>query len=303
MTSTPSPRLVAVDWGTTRLRAWLLDSSGAVLDRTSADEGIMAVPAGGFPAALRRHVGAWLERHGRLPVVLAGMVGSRNGWIEVPYLACPATGPDIARALASVDLGDGLSAQIVPGLVTTDAAGVPDVMRGEETKIVGAGLADGIVVTPGTHAKWSRLAGGRIEGFATFMTGDFYGAFMDHTILGKLAEEPADEAGFARGLAASSREGGISHLAFSARTLVLTGAMPGRQVGPYLSGLLIGTEVRHAVQWGNPGDPIVVVSEGAVARGYEQALAAVGRTCTVLSPEKTFLDGLLRLIDWAGHDA
>jgi 2-dehydro-3-deoxygalactonokinase len=295
----PNPRLVAVDWGTSRLRAYLLDGSGAVLDRTAADEGIMAVPAGGFPATLRRHVGGWLSGSGSLPVVLAGMVGSRNGWIEVPYLACPATAADIARALAPVDLGDGLEAHIVPGLTARDASGTPDVMRGEETKIVGAGLADGIVVTPGTHAKWSRVHKGRIEGFATFMTGDFYGAFMDHTILGKLAEKPEDEAGFGRGLAAAERDGGLTHQAFSARTLVLMGEMGGHEVGPYLSGLLIGTEVRHALQHAGRDEEIVVVAEGAIARGYEQALERLGRNCRVLDPEATFLKGLLRLVDAA----
>lgn len=295
----PEPRLVAVDWGTSRLRAYLLDASGAVLDRTAADEGIMAVPPGGFPATLRKHVGPWLSNGQNLPVVLAGMVGSRNGWIEVPYLACPATTLDIAGALAPVDLGDGLTAQIVPGLTTRDASGVPDVMRGEETKIVGTDLSDGIVVTPGTHAKWSRVAGGRIEGFATFMTGDIYGAFMEHTILGKLAGTPADEAGFARGLAASERDGGLTHQAFSARTLVLMGDMAGREVGPYLSGLLIGTEVRHALQHARDGEDIVVVAEGVIADGYGLALARLGRTCRVLDPEATFLKGLLRLVEAA----
>src|SRR4051812_33962495 len=82
---TEAPSLVAIDWGTTRLRAYLLGDRGEVLDKVGVDEGIMAVPPGGFPATLRRHVGSWLERHAGIPVVLAGMVGSRNGWVEVPY--------------------------------------------------------------------------------------------------------------------------------------------------------------------------------------------------------------------------
>jgi 2-dehydro-3-deoxygalactonokinase len=292
-----SPRLIAVDWGTSRLRAYLLDAAGDVVDKAGADEGIMAVPAGGFPDTLRRHVGHWLASHPDLPVVLAGMVGSRNGWVEVPYLSCPVTAEDIAGALAPVDLGDGLSALIVPGLTTQDAAGVPDVMRGEETKIVGSGVSDGIVVTPGTHAKWSRVRAGRVEGFATFMTGDIYGALTEHTILGKLAEQPEDEAGFALGLAACGRPGGLTHQAFAARTMVLLGKMPGRQVGPFLSGLLIGTEVGHALAMADPDSPVSVVAEGPVGRGYEQALARLGRPCRILPPGGTFLRGLLRLVD------
>ncbi|MFO1147144.1 MAG: 2-dehydro-3-deoxygalactonokinase [Alsobacter sp.] len=292
-----TPRLIAVDWGTSRLRAYLLDADGAVLEKAGADEGIMAVPPGGFPATLRKHVGHWLSAWPGLPVVLAGMVGSRNGWVEVPYLTCPVDAAGIARALAPVDLGDGLRALIVPGLTAEDEAGVPDVMRGEETKIVGTGVEDGIVVTPGTHAKWSRVRGGRIEGFATFMTGDVYGALTDHTILGKLAEQPEDEAGFARGLAACRRPGGLTHQAFSARTLVLLGKMSGREVAPFLSGLLIGTEVRHALAMAGRDAPVTVVAEGTVGRGYEQALAAHERGCRILPPEETFLRGLLRLVD------
>lgn len=294
---TDKPRLIAVDWGTSRLRAYLLDARGRVLNRVGADEGIMAVPQGGFPSTLRRHVGAWLDAHRGLPVVLAGMVGSRNGWIEVPYLPCPVDTGGIAAALAALDLGDGLSAHIVPGLMSSDDEGAADVMRGEETKIVGTGVRDGIVVTPGTHAKWSRVRGGRIEGFATFMTGDFYGAVMDHTILGKLAQTPPDEAGFARGLAAGRRPGGLTHQAFAARTQVLLGRMGGSEVGPFLSGLLIGTEVRHAVAMGDRDAPITVVAEGAVARGYEQALAAEGLGCRLMPSEETFLAGLLRLVE------
>lgn len=299
------PKLIAVDWGTTRLRAYLVDGQGHVIERTEADEGIMAVPPGGFPATLRRHVEPWLAGHGALPVVMAGMVGSRNGWVEAPYVACPTDTKGIAARVAKVDLGDGLSGMIVPGLTTRDSAGVPDVMRGEETKLAGCGVSDGIVVSPGTHAKWVRMAGGTIEGFATYMTGDFYGALTEHTILGKLAEEPEDEAGFARGLEASKRPGGLTHLAFSARTLVLMGELPGAQVMPYISGMLIGYEVAHALslaaapQVGGSARDVVVISEGSVARFYQLALAAHGLQCRVLSPEAVFVTGLLRILEAA----
>ena len=169
--------------------------------------------------------------------------------------------------MAQVDLGDGLSGMIVPGLTARDSAGVPDVMRGEETKLAGCGVADGIVVSPGTHAKWVRMAGGTIEGFATYMTGDFYGALTDHTILGKLAEEPEDEAGFARGLEASKRPGGLTHLAFSARTLVLMGELPGAQVDALhvrTADRLRGGARASRSGAGSAGD-IVVISEGSVA--------------------------------------
>ena len=149
------------------------------------------------------------------------------------------------------------------------------------------------------------MAGGTIEGFATYMTGDFYGALTEHTILGKLAEEPEDEAGFARGLEASKRPGGLTHLAFSARTLVLMGELPGAQVMPYISGMLIGYEVAHALslaaapQVGGSARDVVVISEGSVARFYQLALAAHGLQCRVLSPEAVFVTGLLRILEAA----
>jgi 2-dehydro-3-deoxygalactonokinase len=294
-----SPRLIAVDWGTTRLRAWLVDAAGAALERVAGDDGIMAVPAGGYPATLRRHVGAWLAAHGPMPVVMAGMVGSRNGWVEAPYVHCPAGFEAVAAALVEVDLGEGLSARIVPGLSTRDGEGVPDVLRGEEVKLAGAGIDDGTVVTPGTHGKWARLSGGRVVSFATFMTGDFYGALSAHTILGKLAEEPEDEAGFARGLEASKRPGGLTHQAFSARSLALMGDLPPAQVGPFLSGLLVGNEVRHGLAMQEAGET-VVVADGVLARAYGSAFAAAGHTVRILDPDAVFLKGLTRLLDLSG---
>ncbi|MCP8938129.1 2-dehydro-3-deoxygalactonokinase [Alsobacter sp. SYSU M60028] len=294
-----APKLIAVDWGTTRLRAWLVDADGGVLARAGADEGIMAVPPGGFPAALRRQVGPWLGAHPGLPVAMAGMVGSRNGWVEAPYVECPTTVAGIAAKLARVDLGDGVEGLIVPGLAARDSSGAPDVMRGEETKLAGCDVTDGAVVMPGTHAKWARVGDGEIRGFSTFMTGDFYAALTEHTILGKLAEEPEDEAGFLRGVQASRRPGGLTHQAFSARTLVLMGEMPGAQVKPYVSGLLIGGEVAQGLAMSDDKGGVTVVADGPLGRFYELALAEHGRECRLLAPEDVFVRGLLRILDAA----
>lgn len=289
------PHLIAVDWGTTRLRAWLVDETGAILEGTSADEGIMAVPAGGFAAVLRRHVGGWLDRHPRLPVMMAGMVGSRNGWAEAPYLACPAGPADLSGAILELDLGDGAKASIVPGLTCRDSAGLPDVMRGEETKLAGCGVSDGLVVMPGTHAKWAWLARGRVERFTTYMTGDVFGALREHTILGKLAEAPADEAGFARGLAAARAGGFITHKAFAARTLVLMGEMPGAQVEPFLSGLLIGEEVSAGLAGAPDASEVTLIADGVFARTYAAAFAEQGVRTRVLAPDDVFVHGLLSI--------
>lgn len=291
------PSLVAVDWGTSRFRAWLLDAAGAVLAETASDDGIMAVAPGQFPATLQRLVGPWLAAYPGLPVACAGMVGSQNGWVEAPYLSCPVTVDGLAGSLMAAGGGDGLSVLIVPGVSTRDANGMPDVMRGEEVKIVGCGAGlTATVVTPGTHAKWSRVVGGCIQSFTTFMTGDVFAAVRDHTILSRLRATPADPAGFGAGLALAAAPGGLTHKLFAARTRVLAGEMPGNQVEPFLSGLLIGTEVAEGVATLAADEAIVLVADGIVAQGYAEAFASHGRTAQVIAPDIAFMDGLRTLV-------
>lgn len=292
----PAPRLIAVDWGTSRLRAMLVSAEGVILEQTAADEGIMAVPPGGFPGVLRRTIAPWLERWGRLPVMMAGMVGSRNGWVEAPYAACPASLDDLAERVVHVPF-DGADVRLVPGLTRRDPGGTPDVMRGEETKIAGVGLAAGTIVTPGTHSKWISMRDGRIEAFVSFMTGEFYAALLGHTIIGRLAEDPEDPAGFDKGLAAARRDGGLTHQAFGARTSVLLGDMPGSWVGPYLSGLLIGSEIVNGLALDRPAGEIVVVADGVFGRNYARAFEAFGVAVRMVDPEETFIAGLLRILE------
>jgi 2-dehydro-3-deoxygalactonokinase len=291
-----TPALIALDWGTSRFRAYLLDSAGAVLERVASEDGLMAVKPGGFPAVLAIRCGTWLARHPDIPVIMAGMVGSRNGWVEAPYRPCPATASDIAGAMVSVDIGNGRQARIVPGLSTRDASGAPDVMRGEETLALGAGLENGTIILPGTHSKWLQIEKGVLNRFATFMTGEFYAALLGHTLLGKLREEPDEAIGFAKGLEAAKRPGGLTHQAFAARTAVLLGDMKGHEVAPFLSGLLIGSEVDAGLAMDENGGDIVLIADGMIAESYAKALAARGRTCRMITPESCFTAGLTRLL-------
>ena len=290
------PRMIAVDWGTTRLRAWLVDADGAILDQTAADDGIASVKPGDFPSTLRRHVGGWLARNPGLPVMMAGMVGSRNGWSEVPYAGCPAGAAELAAGMLRFDLGEGSRAAIVPGLMRRERAALTYAMRVEEAEPEGCNVPDGTVVMPGTHSKWARMSGGRIASFTSYMTGDVFGAVKDHTMAGKLAEAPADEAGFARGLATARAGGGLTHKLFSARTLVLAGELPGRQVEPYLSGLLIGEEVAAGLA-AHPGtSEVALVADGVFERAYGQAFADNGIAVKVLAPDEVFIRGLLAIV-------
>ncbi len=294
------PDLVAVDWGTSRLRAALLDGAGHVLERSSADEGIMHVEGGRWAETLDRHVGAWLKRKPTMKVVMAGMIGSRNGWVEVPYAECPADWSEIAAKMTMVRRADGGEVWIAPGLFTRNADGVPDVMRGEETLIAGTGLKDGIIITLGTHCKWATLKDGRVYTFASFMTGEFFAALKDHTILGRLAEEPAANAGFVKGLQAAKRKGGLLHTAFQSRTSVLLGDMPGTEVDPFLSGLLIGTEILGGLELTKPDGTLHLLASGPRGELYRQTLAAHGYKVVTHEPEDALITGLARLMGLRG---
>lgn len=291
----PKP-LIALDWGTTRARAFLLDENGGVLARHSADRGIQSVAAGGFPAAFAEIAGEFRQARPDAAVLLAGMVGSRNGWIEAPYVACPAGPAEIAAAGLAVTLEDGTRATILPGLSCDD--GAFDVMRGEETLIVGLGLVDGVACLPGTHSKWAQVEGGRITRFASFMTGEIYGLLREQSILSRLAGEPvgADAAeGARRGLDAARRPGGLLNAAFHARSEVLGGRMSGGAVGAYLSALLVAQEIAGARALFGGLANLHLVADGVLAESYGRALADAGLAHALITPEDAFVGGVSRL--------
>lgn len=291
----PTP-LIALDWGTTRARAFLIGEDGAVLGKRIADRGIQSVPPGGFPAAFAEIAGEFRQVRPDAAVLLAGMVGSRNGWVEAPYVACPASPEEIAAAGLAVTLDDGTRATILPGLSCDE--GAFDVMRGEETLIVGLGLTDGIACLPGTHSKWAEVKGGRITRFASFMTGEIYGLLREQSILSRLANEPKEgdaAEGTRRGLAAAQRPGGLLNAAFHARSEVLGGRMEGGAVGPYLSALLVAQEIEGARALFGGLDNLHLVADGVLAGSYGRALAAAGLDHGLTTPEDAFVAGVTRL--------
>lgn len=264
--------LVAVDWGTSSLRAARLDTEGRVQDERSAARGILSVAPGAFEQVLGDFCGDWL-RDGTLCLV-SGMAGSRQGWIEAPYCPCPADAADLARHLAWAVPG---RVAIVPG-VSCERGGVPDVMRGEEVQVFGAVALlherDLHALLPGTHSKHVRVRGGRIESFATFMTGELYALLRQHSILARTlpAEDGAlDAAAFLEGVRHARSEASLLSAAFSARTLALFDRMPAAALPSYLSGLVIGEELRHVP---TTGGKMAVIGTPELARRYALALDA-----------------------------
>jgi 2-dehydro-3-deoxygalactonokinase len=283
------PDRIAVDWGTSRFRAYLM-SAGAVLDRIQTDDGIARLRAGQHAGVLAEACRAWQAQHGPLPTLLVGMIGSRNGWAEAPYVDAPCGAAEIAAARIAVP--GAAAVDVLPGVRCRDRHGGLDVMRGEEVLVLGAGVADGIVCLPGTHSKWVRVEAGRIAGFATFVTGELFGVLREHAFIARLAEEPEDPAGFAEGLAAAAREGGLTRRLFETRTRVLDGAMTAAAVRPFLSGLLIGAELLGAAELYDLSGPVRIVADGVLGKAYSSALAARGIPASRIEPERALVAGL-----------
>jgi 2-dehydro-3-deoxygalactonokinase len=293
-------RFILVDWGTTRFRAYLVDGT-AIVDRREAEEGVSALAAGQHQAVFQKWCGAWLKQAPDLPVALVGMVGSREGWVEAPYARCPAGPPDVARAMIEVDLGGGRVGRIVPGLACEPAPGAIDVMRGEETLALGAGVGDGLICLPGTHPKWVEMKDGRIARFATYFTGEMYALLRHHSMVGRPAAEPEDPAGFDRGLDAAERNSqgkrvGLLHLIFGARAATVTGRLPAAALGPYLSGLLTGDEINGAFSQFDKPEFLTVVAERPRADLFTRALARHGVRVVVKPPVDALVAGLGRIL-------
>lgn len=302
-TSPRSARLIGLDWGTTSCRAYLIDGRGQVIDSVDGGLGVLALSAeqdgaAGFDRQLNALVGDWLGANPELPMVACGMVGSDQGWSVAPYKNTPVDllGTSLLPlTMVATTLGP---LHIVPGLLSRgEETGLPNVMRGEETQILGA-LPDtarnkeNIVILPGTHSKWARLKGFTVTNFETSMTGEIYALLLQHSILGRSVSrsEEQDQTAFNRGLdivfgdAGDPSRGDTNILStlFSARTLPMLGRLEPSAVPDYISGLLIGTEVAgfvnrwHAETADNALPTVTICANNTLAGRYASALLRSG---------------------------
>jgi len=285
------------DWGTSNLRLYLCDEAGQVLER--GEGGGASVPdcAGRFAEA----VSAWDRYYGVLPAILSGMVGSTIGWKEVPYLECPAN-PSAIAAAADCFRVDGRPVAILPGLRCTSITGAPDVMRGEETQILGAlrlhpELAKGrhVLCMPGTHVKWVELKDGAVVRFQTALSGELFELLRRNSVLARDGGEVALNDAFLRGLnfAQANRDADLLYLVFSTRARVVTGEMPKAEAASYLSGLIVGKDVTTAGGLFDLGDKVPLICSPALGALYARALADNDVDSMIIDGDSASLSGLI----------
>ncbi|WP_207221277.1 2-dehydro-3-deoxygalactonokinase [Pseudoduganella lutea] len=304
------PSLIGLDWGSTSLRAWLVGPDGTVLEERKADKGASTLSGhAAFVEAFDDVSGGWRTAHPGLPVLACGMVGSAHGWLDVPYARCPAGAAVLAAGLRRPDGGP----FIVPGVLFDDTSLPPDVMRGEETQVVGTLhlhdtlRASSCVVLPGTHSKWTQICAERIVRFATHMTGELYAVLRQHSVLGRLMPDdaPVDPDAFVQGVDAARDHGelGLAHQIFAVRSLGVTGRLPNDMLADYLSGLLIGHELRAGLQWramaGLGPQPLALVGAPNLCARYQVALHRFDRPADLVL-DNTAPAGLLALARAAG---
>lgn len=297
------PALIGLDWGTSSLRGWLFANDGAVLARRDGGPGILGVADGEFRTAFEAFCEPWLSGQPDLPVIASGMIGSRQGWREAAYVRAPAGFPDIATGLLALDDAAGRPWRVVPGVLAVATDGEHEVMRGEETQVLGAlgampaGGRDGLFVLPGSHGKWVRVQAGRIAAIRTSLTGETWAALRGHTLLGRLCvdPDPADAAAIALAWQAfdlgvrqvHAQPGALLHLLFRVRTEGLFGRLRPDQLPAYLSGLLTGAEVADGLAWrATDTTPPVLVGSGEQLQRYTRALACLGVTAIVAPPDR-----------------
>lgn len=319
-------QLIALDWGTTSLRAYKLAAGGQVLGQRSLSLGIMQLPsaprmiagqlcADGFELAFDAACGDWLEAHPGLPVIACGMVGSAQGWGEAAYRDTPANLASLGTSLKVLHSLRGVDVHIVPGVI--ERSPLPNVMRGEETQVLGvlqnlpAGSGDNLLIgLPGSHSKWVEVADGCIVHFDTFMTGELFAVLSEYSILGRTQQRdaPFDGAAFDRGVqVALSTAGEIGPLStlFSTRSLGLTGELSPAEQANYLSGLLIGHELSSLANMqccrrrSARLPSIILIGNSQLCARYSRALDACGFAQVSLAEHATER-GLWHLAEAAG---
>lgn len=283
---------IAVDWGTTNRRAYLVNRDGSVLDEMEDSLGVLSVPEGGFPGSIDDIT----RRLGNRPLLLAGMIGSTRGWRETDYVSCPAGIDDLAAQLEWVVPG---TTAIVPGLsfIHGDDG---DVMRGEEVQVFGLlrgpdGKGQASICHPGTHTKWISTRDGAIDHFRTVMTGELFSLLREHSILAPLLQaEPAADRAFFDGVSDGFADGDLSAQLFGIRAKVLLSLLDEQDASSYASGLLIGCDIKAGLP-GMSGRDIIVLGRPSLTALYAAALEHCGMQAREADGASAFVAGMVAI--------
>ena len=293
--------LLGIDWGTSNRRAYLIDAAGTCLATHEDDQGMLAA-RGRFAESLGDLLQA-MQIAPQVPVVMSGMVGSAHGWREVPYLDTSVALDTLASHLVRLDGHDlGRDCLIVPGYC--QRVGGIDVMRGEETQLLGAlalGRRDGWVVLPGTHSKWVLLQDGVIARLSTFMTGELFAALAAHGTLAPLMTDDGDDAAFEAGANEARLRAPLTNALFRVRARVVAGAMPASAAREFVSGLLIGTEFVAALDaaGSDTTSEVTLIASAALHQRYARAAALFGVHAHQLDPHRVYCAALSQFFDKA----
>ena len=316
--------LIVVDWGTTNFRAYLVardtDHYGTCQDSVATPDGLLGIQ-GDYPGVLTQHIGHWLRANPNTPILLSGMVSSPSGWVEVPHIPCPANIQTLAQNAFQIgDFNHG-NTWIIPGLSGLGISGDFDIMRGEEVQYFGARdlikaqdlPTPEVICFPGTHNKWINLANnpqGALMQFSTFMTGELFNLLADQSLLSNSInpQGPWQEPAFLKGLDNSASQGGIMHQLFTVRSLQLSSAHTHDDGEAYLSGLLIGNEIRsmlsepaqhmaeHKGQYRtNRPRHVAIVGSNKLAQRYLSALEHMGHCAFTIDAEEATITGALAI--------
>ncbi|WP_336274420.1 2-dehydro-3-deoxygalactonokinase [Vreelandella indica] len=306
---------IAVDWGSSNLRAWGLDQHDEVIAQANSDKGMLALKANEYEAELLRLVGGWLPASGKTDVMVCGMAGARQGWLEAAYLPVPTRLDQLSQGAVTPTLsGNRLRVYLLPGLSQTRSASSHfDVMRGEETQLAGliANTPDfsGLACLPGTHAKWATLESGTVTQFTTYLTGELYQLLANQSVLKHSVSSPSaasndlNDPTYREAFTSAVRETNEAPELFSSRLFglraqdLLDGRLPagdtrGAVLAARLSGLAIGLELAGACRECPTDKPIMLIGNQALSQRYTLALNAIGYQTQHVDGDTAVLAGL-----------
>ena len=297
---TARPSLIGVDWGSTRFRAYLLDEAGKLIDSVTSNRGIFSRKHKTYEEILFRNCERWLRWMPEIPVLMAGMIGSRNGWIETGYLSCPVSVRSLGANIVQVQDICSHHAYIVPGISYLASPRMPDVIRGEETQIFGVldrpAVKNLIACVPGTHSKWIQVENNKITRFSTYITGEMFAAILRCGSISSILDDCTHDAdNFMEGVGVSQRAGGLLNHLFSIRSRAVTSRNGSVLNKSYLSGLLIGAEIRSALEIYPEVSDIVVIGAESLIHDYSLAFSAMGISASSCTSENAFIKGLWKL--------